>query len=43
MLIAILTGKLKIQLDNTPDGLPVIVNREEVRIVRDNKQKVNKI
>ena len=40
---AILTGKLKIQLDNTPAGLPVIVNREEVRIVRDNKQKVNKI
>lgn len=40
---AILTGRLKIQLDNTPDGLPVIVNREEVRIVRDNKQKVNKI
>ena len=40
---AILTGKLNIQLDNTPDGLPVIVNREEVRIVRDNKQKVNKI
>lgn len=40
---AILTGKLKIQLDNTPDGLPFIVNREEVRIVRDNKQKVNKI
>lgn len=40
---AILTGKLKIQLDNTPDGLPVIVNREEVSIVRDNKQKVNKI
>lgn len=40
---AILTGKLKIQLDNTPGGLPVIVNREEVRIVRDNKQKVNKI
>ena len=40
---AILTGKLKIQLDNTPDGLPVIVNREEVRIVRVNKQKVNKI
>lgn len=40
---AILTGNLKIQLDNTPDGLPVIVNREEVRIVRDNKQKVNKI
>ena len=40
---AILTGKLKIQLDNTPDGFPVIVNREEVRIVRDNKQKVNKI
>ena len=40
---AILTGKLKIQLDNTHDGLPVIVNREEERIVRDNKQKVNKI
>ena len=40
---AILTVKLKIQLDNTPDGLPVIVNREVVRIVSDNKQKVNKI
>ena len=31
---ALLTGKLKVQLDNAPEGAPVIVNREEVRVVR---------
>ncbi len=39
---SLLTGKLKIQLDNTPDGLPVVVNREEVRIVRENKPNMEK-
>lgn len=39
---AILTGQLKVQLDNTPDGLPVTVSRDEVRIVRENKPKMNK-
>ncbi|HBN39142.1 MAG TPA: hypothetical protein DD404_06400 [Ruminococcaceae bacterium] len=31
---SILTGKLKVQLDKSPEGLPVVVNREEVRVVR---------
>ena len=31
---AVLTGKLKVQLDNMPEGAPVIVNREEVRVVK---------
>lgn len=31
---AVLTGKLKIQLDNMPDGAPVIVDRAAVRIVK---------
>ena len=39
---AILTGQLKVRLDDTPDGLPVTVSRDEVRIVRENKPKMNK-
>jgi cell fate regulator YaaT (PSP1 superfamily) len=31
---AVLTGKLKVQLDDMPDGAPIIVNRGEVRIVK---------
>lgn len=31
---AVLTGKLKIQLDNMPDGAPIVVYRDEVRIVK---------
>lgn len=31
---AVLTGKLKIQLDSNPDGAPVVVNRNEVRVVK---------
>ena len=31
---SVLTGKLKIQLDNMPEGAPVIVNRSEVRVVK---------
>ena len=31
---AVLTGMLKVRLDNVPDGAPVTVNRSEVRIVK---------
>ncbi len=31
---AVLTGKLKVQLDSMPEGAPVIVNRDEVRVVK---------
>ena len=31
---AVLTGMLKIKLDNVPDGAPITVNRNEVRIVK---------
>ena len=31
---AVLTGKLKVQLDNMPEGAPVVVDRNEVRIVK---------
>ncbi len=39
---ALLTGELKIRLDDNPEGLPVSVNRGEVRIVSQNKPKMNK-
>ncbi len=35
---ALLTGRLKIKLDSNPDGAPVVVNREEVVIVKDGRQ-----
>jgi cell fate regulator YaaT (PSP1 superfamily) len=31
---AVLTGKLKVQLDDMPEGAPIVVNRGEVRIVK---------
>jgi len=31
--VSLLTGKLKVQLDKSPEGLPVTVDREEVRVV----------
>lgn len=31
---AVLTGKIKVQLDDSPEGAPVVVNRSEVRIVK---------
>lgn len=31
---SLLTGQLKVQLDKSPEGLPVVVNREEVRVVK---------
>lgn len=33
---SILTGKVKIQLDKSPDGLPIIADRENVMVLRDN-------
>lgn len=32
--VSILTGMLKVQLDNAPEALPVSVNRSEVRVVK---------
>lgn len=32
---SILTGKVKVQLDKSPDGLPIVVDREDVKPVRD--------
>ena len=31
---AVLTGRLKVQLDNMPEGAPIVVNREDVRVVK---------
>lgn len=31
---AVLTGKLKVQLEDAPEGAPIIVSRDEVRIVK---------
>ncbi len=31
---SVLTGKLKVQLDSMPEGAPVVVNRSEVKIVK---------
>ncbi len=39
---ALLTGRLKIKLDSNPDGAPVVVNREEVVIVKDGRQQMLK-
>ena len=33
--VSLLAGKLKVQLDSAPDGAPVIVERDAVRIVRE--------
>lgn len=37
---SLLTGKLKIQLDKSPEGLPIVVDREDVIVVKgDHKEK----
>ncbi len=33
--VSLLSGMLKIQLDSSPDGMPVIINRSEVRVIKD--------
>lgn len=35
--VSLLTGKLKIKLNNSPDGAPVIVDRGEVAVVKEGK------
>ncbi|MGN1420487.1 MAG: stage 0 sporulation family protein [Eubacterium sp.] len=40
--VSLLTGMLKVQLDKAPDGLPVVVDREDVKIVRQNKSAEDK-
>lgn len=35
--VSLLTGYLKIKLDNTPDGAPVSIHRDEVYVVKDGK------
>ena len=40
---SLLTGMLKVQLDKSPEGLPIVVDREDVRIVKnDYKEKRSK-
>lgn len=35
--VSLLTGKLKIKLDNSPDGAPVIADRSEVAVVKEGR------
>lgn len=32
--VSLLSGKLKVQLDKSPEGLPIVVDREDVKIVK---------
>lgn len=36
--VSLLTGKLKVKLDNLPDGAPVVVSREEVVVIKDGRR-----
>lgn len=41
--VSLLTGMLKVKLDHMPDGAPIMVNREEIYVVKDGKhQNVSK-
>ena len=31
---AVLTGKLKVQLDDMPEGAPIMVHKDDVRIIK---------
>ena len=35
--VSLLTGNLKIKLDHTPDGSPILMHRDEVYVVKDGK------
>ena len=35
--VSLLTGKLKIKLDNSPDGAPVVADRSEVAVVKEGR------
>ena len=38
----LLTGVIKVRLDKSPDSPPVVMKREDVKVIRDNKIKVDK-
>ena len=38
----LLTGMLKISLDKKPDAAPLVINRKEVKVIKDSKIKVEK-
>ena len=38
----LLTGAIKIRLDKSPDSPPVVMKREDVKVIRDNRIKVGK-
>lgn len=38
----ILTGVVKVRLDKSPDSLPVVMDRKDVKVIRDGKLKVGK-
>ena len=40
--VSLLTGKLKVRLDKSPDSPPVTMDRRDVKVIRDNKIKVDK-
>lgn len=40
--VNLLTGKLKVRLDKSPDSPPIDVNRKDVKVIRDHKIQVDK-
>jgi len=40
--VNLLTGILKVRLDNNPDGLPYAVHRKDVKVIKDSKIKIAK-
>ena len=38
----LLTGKVKVRLDKSPDSPPVVMDRQDVKVIRDNKIKVDR-
>ena len=40
--VNLLTGKLKVRLDKSPDSPPAEMHRKDVKVIRDNKIRVDK-
>ena len=38
----LLTGTLKVRLDDKPEASPIVVNVKQVKLIKDNKIKVDK-
>ena len=38
----LLTGMLKVKLDKRPDAAPLVINRKQVKLVKDGKVKMSK-